>query len=128
MSTTTASGGRMYRAARPTLRTSPPDDATGAVTVNSYIELHLFTDAPEEVVLEIEERGLTYRDCQKRYRYNGNGVSIVPGYRFTLRGERIEALVFPEKGLRQAPLSPVDRRPMPRAGRNRVLALLEDGV
>ena len=58
----------------------------------------------------------------------GNGVSIVPGYRFTLRGERIDALVFPEKGLRQAPLSPVDRRPMPRAGRNRVLALLEEAV
>ncbi len=99
---------------------------SGAITVSSVIELHLFTDAPEEVVLKLESRGILYRDCQRRYRYNSRGVSIVPGYRFTIQGERIDAIVFPEKGLRQAPLSPVDRRPMLRAGRSRVLALLKN--
>lgn len=99
---------------------------TGAITVNSAIELHLFTDAPEEVVLKLDEQGIRCRDCQRRYRYNSRGVSIVPGYRFTFQRERVDALVFPEKGLRQAPMSPVDRRPMPRARRDRVLALLQD--
>ena len=99
---------------------------SGAITVNSSIELHLFTDAPEEVVMKLDEQGIHYRDWQRRYRYDSRGVSIVPGYRFTYRGERVDALVFPEKGLRQAPMSPVDRRPMPRARRDRVLALLED--
>ncbi len=99
---------------------------SGAITVSSAIELHLFTDAPEEVVLKLESRGILFRDCQRRYRYNSRGVSIVPGYRFTIQGERIDAIVFPEKGLRQAPLSPVDRRPMLRAGRSRVLALLKN--
>ncbi len=99
---------------------------SGAITVSSAIELHLFTDAPEEVVLKLESRRILYRDCQRRYRYNSRGVSIVPGYRFTIQGERIDAIVFPEKGLRQAPLSPVDRRPMLRAGRSRVLALLKN--
>lgn len=99
---------------------------SGAITVNSPIELHLFTDAPEEVVLKLEEQGIPYRDCQRRYRYDSRGISIVPGYRFTFRSERVDALVFPEKGLRQAPMSPVDRRPMPRARRERVLALLGD--
>jgi len=98
---------------------------TGAITVNSAIELHLFTDAPEEVVLKLDEQGIPCRDCQRRYRYS-RGISIVPGYRFTFRSERIDALVFPEKGLRQPPMSPVDRRPMPRARRARVLALLKD--
>lgn len=98
---------------------------SGAITVNSPIELHLFSDAPEEVVMTLEEQGIPYRDCQRRYRYDSRGISIIPGYRFTFRSERIDALVFPEKGLRQAPMSPVDRRPMPRAGRDRVLALLE---
>ena len=37
---------------------------------------------------------------------------------------RVHVIVFPEKGVRQAPLSPVDRKPMQRAGRRRVLALL----
>ena len=98
---------------------------TGAITVNSAIELHLFTDAPEEVVLKLDEQGILCRDCQRRYRYS-RGISIVPGYRFTFRSERIDGLVFPEKGLRQPPMSPVDRRPMPRARRTRVLALLKD--
>lgn len=99
---------------------------TGAVTVNSSIELHLFTDAPEEVVTTLDELGIPFRDSQRRCRYNRRGVFLAPGYRFTYHGERIELLVFPEKGLRQAPMSPVDGRPMPRARRNRVLELLKE--
>jgi hypothetical protein len=33
-------------------------------------------------------------------------------------------IVFPERGAHHAPLSPVDQRPMRRAGRGAVLALL----
>ena len=99
---------------------------TGAITVNSPIELHLFTDAPEDVVMTLEAHRIPCRDCQRRCRYDSRGMAIVPGYRFTFRSERIDALVFPEKGLRQAPMSPVDRRPMPRARRERVLELLKE--
>ena len=98
---------------------------SGAINVNSSIELHLFSDAPEDVALSLEARGKTYRDCQRRYRYNGSGAVLIPGFRFNIRGQRVDALVFPEKGLRQAPMSPVDRRPMPRASRARVRDLLE---
>jgi len=96
----------------------------GAVTVNSSIELHLFTDSPESVALVLEQRGVPYRDCQRRYRYNGRGVSTIPGFRFSKEGEQVFAIIFPEKGVRQAPVSPVDGRPMRRAARGRVLALL----
>ena len=99
---------------------------TGAITANSPIEIHLFTDAPEEVILKLEESGIHYRDCERRHRYSDQRISIIPGYRFTFQGERVAALVFPEKGLRQAPMSLVDRRPMPRAHRARVLAILQD--
>jgi len=101
---------------------------TGAVTANSAIELHLFTSSPEEVAMTLEAQGILFRDCQRRFRYNGRGTSIVPGYCFNREGERVYALVFPEMGLRQAPMSPVDRRPMPRARRRRVLALLNGSV
>ena len=101
---------------------------TGAINVNSPIELHVFSDAPENVAMALEASDVTYRDCQRRYRYNGRGVTLIPGYRFSLFRERVEALVFPEKGLRQAPMSPVDGRPMPRAGRTRVLGLLGQPV
>lgn len=97
----------------------------GTVTGNSPLELHVFTDSPEAVLAILEAEGINSRDCQRRYRFNGQGMSFVPGFSFTREGERVYIIVFPEKGVRQAPLSPVDRRPMQRAGRRRVLALLE---
>ncbi len=99
---------------------------SGAINVNSPIELHLFTDAPENVALALEAWGRTPRDCQRRYRYNGRGPTLIPGFRFNFRDQRVDALVFPDKGLRQAPMSPVDGRPMPRANRARVRDLLAE--
>lgn len=97
----------------------------GTVTDNSPLELHVFTDSPEAVLNELEVQGIKSRNCQRRYRVNGQGISIIPGFRFNREGDRVFVIVFPEKGVRQAPLSPVDRKPMQRAGRRRVLALLE---
>ncbi len=97
----------------------------GTVTGNSPLELHVFTDAPEAVLAILEAQGISSRDCQRRYRFNGQDMSLIPGFSFTREGERVYIIVFQEKGVRQAPLSPVDRRPMQRAGRRRVLALLE---
>lgn len=98
---------------------------TGAITVSTSIELHVFTDTPEEVVAALEDQRYAVRNCQRRYRYNGQRPVIVPGFRFRTRGENVFALTFPEKGLRQAPMSPVDGRPMPRADRAKLIALLE---
>ena len=101
---------------------------TGAVTANSFIELHLFSDTPEEVSMRLEECGIAYRNCQRRYRYDRRCTSLIPGFRFTYRGERIDALVFPEKGLRQAPMSPIDQRPVRRAHAGKILKLLSSQV
>jgi hypothetical protein len=50
----------------------------------------------------------------------------MPGFSFTRGSEEVEVIVFPERSAHHAPLSPVDRRPMRRAGRAAVLALLDD--
>ena len=97
---------------------------TGAATDNAALELHVFTESPEAVLAALEAQGVSIRDCQRRYRFNGQDMTIVPGFTFSREGERVYIIIFPEKGVRQAPLSPVDRRPMQRAGRRRVLALL----
>ncbi len=98
----------------------------GTVTENSPLELHVFTESPEAVLAVLEMEGVSSLDCQRRYRLNGGQeLTIVPGFRFTRNGERVYVIIFPEKGVRQAPLSPVDRRPMQRASRRRVLALLD---
>ncbi|MGI9259818.1 MAG: hypothetical protein ACR2QQ_13370 [Gammaproteobacteria bacterium] len=98
---------------------------SGSVTENSPLELHVFTDSPESVMFELEQQGVDARDCQRRYRLNNQELAILPGFRFSRDGERVYVIVFREKGVRQPPLSPVDRKPMQRASRRRVLALLE---
>jgi hypothetical protein len=100
----------------------------GAITISSGIELHLFTDTPEDIVGVLQARGHSIRNCQRRFRFHGQEVTIVPGFRFKERGEDVYALVFPEKGLRQAPMSPVDGRPMRRADRGKLLELLEQSA
>jgi len=52
-------------------------------------------------------------------------VLAYPGVRFELDDQSIEAIVFPHDGIRQAPVSPVDGRPMKRANKLEVEALLD---
>jgi len=64
------------------------------------------------------------RDSQRRYRFGGQRVELVPGFEFFEAGEELEVTVFRERGSGHAPLSPVNGRPMRRASRSAVIALL----
>jgi hypothetical protein len=48
----------------------------------------------------------------------------VPSVRFEMGNETIEAFVFPRDGIRQAPVSPVDGKPMRRADAREVSQML----
>lgn len=100
----------------------------GTATETSPIELHAFADSPESVAARLVEHGVVVRDCQRRYRYAANRVSLVPGYRFAHDGADVVVVTFPENGLREAPLSPVDQRPMRRAARHEVAELADEPV
>jgi hypothetical protein len=98
----------------------------GTATINSPIELHVFADAPELVAAALEDEGFGgLRDVQRRYRLDADTVVQMPGFSFSRDREQVEVIVFPERGAHHAPLSPVDQRPMRRAGRGAVLALLD---
>jgi hypothetical protein len=96
----------------------------GTVTVASGVELHAFADAPELVAAQLERGGTALRDCQRRYRLDAATTVQRPGFCFERDGEEIEVIVFPERSAHQPPLSPVDQKPMRRAARSAVLALL----
>jgi hypothetical protein len=97
----------------------------GTAITGAPIELHAFSESPETIAESLAAHGVSLRDCQRRYRYNSQRVAIVPGYRFVRDGAEVVVVTFPENGLREAPLSPVDQRPMKRAGRNEVCELIE---
>ena len=100
----------------------------GTADDNSAINLHVFADSSEVVALFLAEQGFTCRLYERRLKSRrGRNVQpdIIPGYEFKFEGEPVEATVFPIDGIRQAPLSPIDGKPMRRADKKGVRALLE---
>ena len=96
----------------------------GTATLNSAIELHVFSDSPEVVAAALEERGFRVHDSQRRYRFGREVTEQIPGYELMVDDEELEVRVFPERGSGHSPLSPIDGKPMRRASRSAVLALL----
>ncbi|HVY64951.1 MAG TPA: hypothetical protein VHH11_09045 [Gammaproteobacteria bacterium] len=97
----------------------------GTATINSAIELHVFSDSPELVAATLEAIGRRLHDSQRRYRFGPDDSPQIPGFELTLEDEEIQIMVFPERGSHHAPQSPIDGRPMRRASRAAVIALLD---
>ncbi|CAN5179675.1 hypothetical protein BH24PSE2_BH24PSE2_09470 [soil metagenome] len=88
---------------------------SGTATRHSQVLLHVFAEAPESIALRLMEHEIPYRTCERRLRMNTDRVVRLPGYRFIAGEITVETTVFPPHGVRQAPMSPVDGRPMRRA-------------
>lgn len=101
---------------------------SGNATEHSAIELHLFSDSPEAVGGALDALGLPNRAFQQRLRMRRDESEPFPGYRFTDGTHDFAATVFPERGRGNAPLSPIDGRPMRRATAKDVRALLDEGL
>lgn len=97
----------------------------GTAASNSAINLHVFTDTPELVAMELDSRQLAYRPYERRLKSRRDRAESYAGYRFHHEDAAVEATVFPVDGMRQAPISPVDGRPMKRADRTAVIKLIE---
>jgi len=94
----------------------------GTATINSAIELHVFSDSPEIVAATLEAGGSRVYDSQRRYRFGSGDNAQIPGFELVLDDEEVQVMVFPERGAHHAPQSPVDGRPMRRASRTAVVA------
>src|ERR1700740_1860381 len=98
---------------------------SGTATEHSDVQLHLFTDRAESVTIKLMDEGIPHEVTEKKVRMNAERVLAYPGVRFELDDQSIEATVFPTDGIRQAPVSPVGGRPMRRANKMEVEALLD---
>ena len=88
---------------------------TGHVTRFSEIQVHVTAGSPEHVAIFLREHGIPYEETSKRLRFGGNRSEMVPVYGFLAEDTTIEVSVFNATTAREAPLSPVDGRPMKRA-------------
>jgi len=96
----------------------------GTATSTSRIEVHVFAASAEAVAFALEHHGHRLSNCLQRFRFGGGRQEQVPGYRFELDGAAVLTPVFPEHGIREAPLSSINQRPMARASRRDLEALL----
>jgi hypothetical protein len=88
---------------------------SGTATAHADVQLHLFADRAETVAMRLLDRGVEHEVTERRLRLDAARFRAYPGLRFELARQMIEVTVFPTDGIRQAPVSPVDGRPMRRA-------------
>lgn len=100
----------------------------GTAASNSAVNLHVFADNFELVATTLQESQVNYRLYERRLKSRRDQTQTFGGFRFLYEGTPVEATVFPVDGVRQAPISPIDGKPMRRADARAVRDLLdEDG-
>lgn len=97
----------------------------GIATQHGAVELHLFCDAPETVMLRLQDMQLPHQPFDKRVRFPSDQYEQIPGFSFEWKSSTVDVLVFKYRRIRQAPLCPVEGRPMRRASADRVVELQE---
>lgn len=99
---------------------------TGATTDTHRVQLHCFADKPEQIDWLLESRGLRYEVHERRYRFADGDTDDIPVLSFEAADVGVDIAVFPEKGLRAAPLSPNDGQPFRRLDMNAAEALARE--
>ena len=99
---------------------------SGTASEHSDVNLHLFADAPEQVAFRLMRDEIPYRLSERRVKLAADRYQLYPVYKFLAGEVPIDATVFPRDGLRQAPMGPIDSKPIRRARREELVALLEE--
>jgi len=98
---------------------------SGTADRYSEINIQVFADSPEDVARHLLEESIPYKTTETRLKQTKGQAARYPAYYFMAGGTGIEITVFPINGIRQAPLSPVDGKPMHRASMADVNRLLQ---
>ena len=97
----------------------------GTADDNSAVNLHVFADSPEMIAMHIGDRGIQFRSYERRLKSRRGQIEMYAGFEFNHCNEMIQATVFPVDGIRQAPMSPIDGKPMKRVDSDAVQDLLQ---
>ena len=97
----------------------------GTADANSAVNLHVFADSAESVAHALDQNGLNYKPYERRLKSRRDRTETYAGFEFHHGEASVQATVFPVDGIRQAPISPVDGKPMRRADEKAVRELLQ---
>ena len=97
----------------------------GTADENSAVNLHVFADSAETVAMELADIGVNYKPYERRLKSRRGQIETYAGFEFHHSHSPIQATVFPVDGIRQAPMSPIDGKPMKRIDADAVQRLVE---
>lgn len=96
----------------------------GSADAHTAIHLQVFADDPEALALFLHEHDVPLQWQSRRLRWQREVCANYPLALFSADGTAFELTVLPMLALRQAPLDPVDEKPMRRASLSTLRALL----
>ncbi len=96
----------------------------GTADENSAINLHVFADSAESVAMQLSNLDIQYWPYERRLKSRRGQTDSYAGFEFRHDSAEIQATIFPVDAIRQAPLSPIDYKPMDRANCDRLRELL----
>jgi hypothetical protein len=96
----------------------------GSAGQHSRVSLQVFSDAAETLVFDFLERGLAFRQEQRRLRGSARDHVNVPVFVIDMNGSTVELLLLPTISIRQSLPSPIDGKPQARASRAELEGML----
>jgi hypothetical protein len=97
----------------------------GTATEHNDIQLHLFAERAESITFRLMDLGIEHEVVERRVRFSSDRIVAYPGVHFEYEDHTVDATVFPIDGIRQAPVSPVDGKPMRRIDTDELEVLLD---
>ena len=98
----------------------------GTAGSQSEIIVHLFSDSPEIIGVHLIENNIPYKNSERKIRTTDKNTVTFPAYCFLAGHMSVVLILFPEKLLKQAPVCPIDERPMKRANIKKLQALIQE--
>ena len=96
----------------------------GTADGNSPVSLQLFADDADAIPRFLADHTIPAESRSRRLRLDRERSEEFPVWLFSAEELAFDAIVLPRAALRQAPLSNVDEKPMPRASLSQLRALL----
>lgn len=96
----------------------------GSAGLHETVELHLFSDLPDDIVFFLMDRGIEFEQGEERVRYKSGNKQDIPCIRFYAGDIPFKLMIFSAIDIRQAPLSNISGQPVKRADLESVKALL----
>ncbi|HOB62471.1 MAG TPA: hypothetical protein PKI41_10160 [Candidatus Competibacteraceae bacterium] len=99
---------------------------SGTADTHTDIQLHVFADTPKDIWMFLTEHRIPFATTERRLKLGNGDTACLPVFRFDAGEHSIDLTIFAPLAEREAPRSPIDGRPMRRAGPAEVQALLTE--